>query len=63
MQRTQLIYRIIWPERRTVSADKIETWYSDALANNEIAEAYKAAKTADDMAAALHDAGIITLSR
>lgn len=52
---------IIYPERRIVDDETIEMWYIDALANREIAEEYLHAKTIDQMARALDDAGIVTL--
>ncbi len=54
---------IIWPERRWISAKQIESWFADGVTNNEIDPGYLHAKTTREMAAALSDAGIITLGR
>ena len=56
-------FQIIWPERRSVSTSQIEGWYDDAVANGEIDDDYLDAETVDRKAAALDDAGIITLGR
>lgn len=52
--------RIIYPEKRVVSDEKMCVWYSDAVANGQVEDigpvsAYKAALH-------LHRAGLITLS-
>ena len=54
---------IIWPEKRWVSEEKITTWFSDAVANGRIAPHYLRAKTTEEMAAALDDAGYLTVGR
>ncbi len=54
---------IVWPERRWVSAKQIASWFADGVANNEIDPEYLDAKTTQEMAAALSDAGMITLGR
>lgn len=56
--------RLVYPEKRVVSNATIATWYSDAVANNQIAQDYLSTEkhpTIRDMAAALMDAGIITV--
>lgn len=52
---------IIYPERRSISFRQIEVWFTDAVANNEIAPEYFSAKSEAEMAAALSDAGLITV--
>ena len=52
---------IIWPERKWVSEEKIATWFSDAVANDLIAPHYLSAKTTEEMAKALDDAGYLTV--
>ena len=49
---------IIYPERRWVALDKIESMYCDAVANNEIAPGLR---DQHEMAAALEDMGWITI--
>lgn len=63
-------FPIIWPDQRRVSAAQIESWYGDADANGALcpADVYdhrdlRRAPTPDEMAKALHNAGLITLSR
>jgi hypothetical protein len=58
-----MIFRILWPERRIVSAEQIAVWYDDARANGDLWK--DAADTQDphEQALALHDAGLITLAR
>lgn len=55
--------RIIWPERRFVSAEQIETWFADAVSNNMIASDRLSAKTIGEKAMALEDTGTITLDK
>ena len=55
--------RIIWPERRFVSAEQIESWFADAVANNEIAPDRLSVKTIREKAEALDDTGMITLGK
>lgn len=52
---------ILWPEQRYVTAAQIETWYSDAIANEEVDDL--TCETPADKAAELHHAGVITLGR
>jgi hypothetical protein len=54
---------IIYPEYRNVSAADIAMWFSDAVESGEIAPEYFGAKTEAEMAAALSDAGLITVGR
>ena len=62
-------FTIIWPEHKVISGDKIALWFSDAVANGEIDEAYASDPefTGDDrfraMAKELHNLGHITLAR
>ncbi len=63
-------FTIIWPDRRTLTAKQIETWYGDADANGELCpeDVYdhrelRRAPTPAEMAMALHSAGLITLAR
>jgi hypothetical protein len=56
-------FYIVYPERRYISAARIHAWYKDAVANGEIAEEHCNAKTHQEMADALSDAGIITLGK
>jgi len=51
---------ILWPERRIVSADQIDTWYSDARANGELDDDGSATDPLDQ-ALALDRVGLITL--
>ncbi len=56
--------RLVYPEKRVVSNETIAQWYRDAVANDEIAPDYLSTEkhpTVRDMAAALMDAGIITV--
>lgn len=50
---------IIWPERRDVSPEWIETQYDDAVANGDCDGL---ALNVEAKAFDLHDAGLITLS-
>lgn len=52
---------IIWPERRWVSRETIATWYADAVANQEVAPPFAPDHDTAAQAAALDDAGKITL--
>ena len=52
---------IIWPEERWVKRDQIITWFTDAVANMQIAPGRLRAETSMEMASALDDAGLITL--
>jgi hypothetical protein len=54
---------IVWPEQRFVSADQIRTWYSDAVANGEMAREYLDLTDVGRMAEGLSDAGMITLGQ
>jgi hypothetical protein len=58
-----LKFWIIWPENRFVSENQMKTWYFDAVANNEISREYLDLKDVSKMAAALNDAGLITLGQ
>ena len=53
-----MTFQILWPDRRVVSSETIAGWYADAVVNGDVAEGYT---TPDEMAAALHDAGLIIL--
>ncbi len=54
-------FRIVWPECRFVSANQIKVWYHDGVANGDIGRDYLGLEDVSKMAAALHDAGTITL--
>ena len=56
-----LQFTILWPDKRTVSARQITTWYGDEKANGKI-DKRDISRTASDKALALHQAGSITLS-
>ena len=52
-------FALLYPERRSVSADTIERWYFDAVANGELIYEHD---STEDMADALADVGFITLA-
>ena len=52
---------ILWPEQRWVPEGTLRMWYSDAVANREIADEYLDAHDLQTMRRALSDAGLITL--
>ncbi len=52
---------IVWPEKRLVSSAQIESWYADAVADNEMEDEYLDAKDLISKAQALHGMGYITL--
>jgi hypothetical protein len=54
-------FKIIWPERKNVTASQIEIWYDDAVANKEVEDVD--CVTPADKAAELNHAGLITLGR
>jgi hypothetical protein len=56
-----MTFQIIHPERRTVTAAQIDSWYSDARANDELRDDGSATDPYDQ-AMALQDAGVITLA-
>jgi len=56
-----MTYYMIWPEKRFVRGAQIRSWYFDAVANKEIVPGTGA--STDDMARALHNAGLITLAK
>lgn len=51
-------YKIVYPERRTVSAEQMLMWGQDAFANGELDTK---PSTADEAAIELHELGNITL--
>lgn len=53
-------FNIAWPEKRAITADTIQVWYEDAVANGECDPGME---TPADMAAELHVQGLITLCR
>jgi hypothetical protein len=53
-------FKILWPERRIVTANQIRTWYGDGVANGELAAGLR---DPDEMARELHSFGTITLAR
>jgi hypothetical protein len=57
-------FEIIWPERRWVNAAKIETWFSDAVANGDLSEEFATdVVDVEDKARELDSLGYITLGR
>lgn len=52
-------YELLYPERRTVRREDIVGWYRDLVADGDLAD--DADGDVDAMAAALEDAGHITL--
>jgi len=54
-------FLMIWPERRVVTAEQIEVWFDDAVANDELIK--DEADTIEDKAMALDSLGHITLSK
>jgi len=54
-------FLIIWPERRVLTAEQIEVWFDDAVANDELIK--DEADTIEDKAMALDSLGHITLSK
>lgn len=54
---------LLYPFKGFVSADKVAGWYSDAVANGEIADEYLHAHDTETMARALSDAGHITVGQ
>ena len=54
-------FYIVYPEVRFVSDRQIESWYADAVANDEIASEYLYAHDLQTKARGLSDSGVITL--
>lgn len=54
-------FRLVFPEKRVVDSDVIAGWYSDAVANNEV-DAVAGFVSVREKAAALDDAGLITVA-
>ena len=52
---------LVWPQRGFVDYCTIETWFLDAVANNQIGPEHFRARTEHEMALALQDAGLVTL--
>ena len=55
------MFMIIWPSRCRLSAEKVELWYADAVANFELNTDDYNCQTIREKAMALHHAGLITL--
>jgi hypothetical protein len=53
-------YQLIYPEPRTVTAEQINSGYSDAVANGDVE--YVDDLTTTEKAEALENAGLITLA-
>jgi hypothetical protein len=53
------MFHILYPERRVVTSERILTWYTDAVANEQIVDI--GAISAHRAACRLHQAGLITL--
>ncbi len=58
-----MMYEILYPKRRYVSAATIEGWFSDAAADEMIDPTYLGTTDVETMAVALEDVGMITLGR
>jgi hypothetical protein len=62
-----MMFEILWPEHRYVPAATIAVWFSDAVANGELSEAYASdpefVDNPEAMARELHSLGTITLGR
>lgn len=54
------VRQIVWPYKGFASNEQIESWHSDAVENGDVEAG---AKTYDEMAKALDDAGLLTLVR
>jgi len=52
-------FLMIWPERRVLTAEQIEVWFDDAVANDELTKDEN--DTIEDKAMALDSLGRITL--
>jgi hypothetical protein len=55
-------YHVLYPNDMWLTEDDIERRFRDAIAANELCTNYLDARTPDDMADALHEAGFIRLS-
>jgi hypothetical protein len=55
--------KIEWPQNLLAVDSVVERWFIDAVAKNLIEPRYFKAKTAEEMAKALENAGIIKLAR
>ena len=58
-RRLMAIY-LVYPEKRWVENQEIETWYLDAIDNSLIKMGQAKARNVDEMAEVLEDIGIIT---
>jgi hypothetical protein len=56
-----MMFELLYPERHWVDGEKIEIWYLDAIANNEVKPPY--ATDVRAMAMELSDIGHITIGR
>ena len=54
-------FLMIWPERRVLTAEQIEVWFDDAVANDELTKDED--DSVEDKAMALHELGRITLAK
>jgi hypothetical protein len=52
-------FLMIWPERRVLTAEQIEVWFDDAVANDELTKDED--DSVEDKAMALDSLGRITL--
>lgn len=60
------MFELLWPENKVVSEDTIIGWFFDAIKNDELdidCIAFNDIKTPQEMAYALHNAGLITLAK
>ncbi len=64
MKTSEKVY-LVYPEKRWVSVATIRGWYHDACANGDIADEFLGQPDHDwtSQAAALEDAGLITLGK
>ena len=54
-------FLMVWPEHRVVTAEQIEVWFDDAVANDELTKDED--DSVEDKAMALHELGRITLAK
>ena len=58
-------YRVIWPTKQTVTADRLIGWAKDDIANgaSDLFDDPRNVQTVEDAIAVLHDSGSVTLAR
>lgn len=57
------LYEIIWPNRRKLTENQVNSMYLDAVANDELDADDTDLTNVHDRVKALHDAGLITLRK